>query len=345
MTRPKTEQSPIKKSKRTKRPEFKFIDLFAGIGGIRMAFEGEGGECVFSSEWDAQAAQSYEAYFGEKPAGDITKIPNSEIPNHDILVGGFPCQAFSIMGDKKGFLDTRGTLFFEIERILRDKQPKAFLLENVRNLVSHDKGRTLKTILDHLRDLNYFVHWKVLNALDYNLPQKRDRIMIVGFKDNHPFSWPEKVPLQKTLSQILEDDEDVDLKHFASKKIQASVKDRLANKTLPPSPWICHENKSGNISPLPYSCALRAGASYNYLLVNGIRRLSPRENLRLQGFPEDYPIVVPDSAIRKQCGNSVPVSMIKSVAHAMINAMKQEPITFNGLAININSGQLEIAAY
>lgn len=309
---------------------FQFIDLFAGIGGIRLAFEAMGGKCVFSSEWDEQAAKSYEAHFGDKPAGDITKIPNSDIPNHDILVGGFPCQAFSIMGDKKGFADTRGTLFFEIERILREKKPNAFLLENVRNLVSHDKGRTLKTILEHLKALDYYVHWKVLNALDYDLPQKRDRVMIVGFKTNHPFEWPKKIPLKKTLADILQDDSEVDKKHFASEMVRKSVLARLTGKTLPPAPWICHENKSGNISPLPYSCALRAGASYNYLLVNGIRRLSPRENLRIQGFPEDYPIVVPDSAIRKQCGNSVPVSMIKAVARSMIEAMKNPPISHNG---------------
>jgi len=159
-----------------------FIDLFAGIGGIRLGLERAGCICKFSSEWDEEAAQTYEAYFHERPAGDITKVDSSQIPDHDILAGGFPCQAFSIMGDMKGFGDTRGTLFFEIERILRDKSPRAFLLENVRNLVSHDRGRTFKVILGRLRDLGYSVHWKILNALDFNLPQKRERVIIVGSK-------------------------------------------------------------------------------------------------------------------------------------------------------------------
>ena len=202
-------QKSIHRTKRNilKTKNLKFIDLFAGIGGIRLAFERAGGECVFSSEWDASAAKTYEAYFGDTPMGDITKIPNSDIPEHDILVGGFPCQAFSIMGGMKGFGDTRGTLFFEIERILQEKQPKAFLLENVRNLVAHDKGQTFKVILEHLKLLGYHVHWRVLNAHDYNLPQKRTRVMIVGFKENRPFEWPQPQPLKKTLADILEPDE------------------------------------------------------------------------------------------------------------------------------------------
>jgi DNA (cytosine-5)-methyltransferase 1 len=320
----------------------KFIDLFAGIGGIRLGFERSGAECVFSSEWDADAGTTYEAHFGERPQGDITKIPNSAIPDHDILVGGFPCQAFSIIGGMKGFGDTRGTLFFEIERILKAKQPRAFLLENVRNLTAHDKGQTFKVILEHLKLLGYHVHWRVLNALDFNLPQKRERVIIVGFKDNHPFEWPTPQPLRKTLSQVLEPDDLVSEKHFASEKIRLSVEARLIGKKCPPKPWICHENKAGNISPLPYSCALRAGASYNYLLVNGYRRLTPRENLRLQGFPEDFPMVVADSAIRKQCGNSVPVAMIEAVAKQVVAALNEKPIRINGLPVAFYDGQLEV---
>jgi DNA (cytosine-5)-methyltransferase 1 len=320
---------------------FKFIDLFAGIGGIRLGLQRAGGECVFSSEWDDEAARTYEAYFGHRPAGDITKIPSQEIPDHDILAGGFPCQAFSIIGDKKGFSDTRGTLFFEIERILQDKKPKAFLLENVRNLVSHDSGKTFKVILEHLFALGYQVFWRILNALDYNLPQKRERVIIVGFLENRPFEWPHKKELAITLDQILEKDESVNGKHFASEAIRKSVASRLEGKKLPPKPWICHENKSGNISPLPYSCALRAGASYNYLLVNGERRLTPRENLRLQGFPEDFPTVVSDSAIRKQCGNSVPVSMLEAVSKQIVIALAKPLDSANSSMFN-PSIQLEL---
>ena len=332
--------APRKKDGKSR--SYKFIDLFSGIGGIRLGFERAGGKCVFSSEWDADATKTYEAYFGDQPAGDITKIQNTDIPDHDILAGGFPCQAFSIIGGMKGFGDTRGTLFFEIERILRAKHPKAFLLENVRNLVSHDKGQTFKVILEHLKLLKYHVHWRILNALDYNLPQKRERVIIVGFKENHPFEWPHEQPLKKTLAEVLEADDAVKKKHFASEAVRLSVEARLKGKKLPPVPWISHENKAGNISPLPYSCALRAGASYNYLLVNGKRRLTPRENLRLQGFPEDFPLVVSDSAIRKQCGNSVPVAMIEAVANQVVAALAEKPLEINGTPLRIDAGQLEM---
>ncbi|CAK0760770.1 Modification methylase NgoBI [Gammaproteobacteria bacterium] len=322
--------------------KLRFIDLFAGIGGIRLGLERAGGRCVFSSEWDTDAAKTYEAYFGDKPAGDITKVQNSDIPDHDILAGGFPCQAFSIIGGMKGFGDTRGTLFFEIERILHTKHPKAFLLENVRNLVSHDKGQTFKVILERLRTLGYHVHWRILNALHYNLPQKRERVIIVGFKENHPFEWPHYQSLKKTLATVLEPDELVNKKYFTSEMVRLSVEERLVGKKLPAVPWICHENKAGNISPLPYSCALRAGASYNYLLVNGKHRLTPRENLRLQGFPEDFPTVVPDSAIRKQCGNSVPVTMIEAVAKQVVAALAEKPLAIHLTPPCTDAGQLEM---
>src|SRR5581483_3232266 len=157
---------------------YAFIDLFAGIGGIRIAFERAGARCVFSSEWDGPCQDVYEANFGERPAGDIAAVPSADIPSHDILAGGFPCQAFSIIGDRMGFADTRGTLFFEIERILRDKRPRAFLLENVKQLVTHDRGRTFRTILGKLKALGYHTHWTVLNGLDFGVPQKRERTII-----------------------------------------------------------------------------------------------------------------------------------------------------------------------
>ncbi len=301
-----------------------FIDLFAGIGGMRLGLESAGGECVFSSEWDPMARQSYKAFFGDKPHGDITRIPSQDIPSHSVLAGGFPCQAFSIIGDKQGFADTRGTLFFSIERILRDKRPVGFLLENVKNLTSHDSGRTFDTILRRLRDLGYKVHWKVLNALDFGLPQKRERVIIVGWRgEGDSFPWPTRRMPRLSLSAILERDALVDRRYFASLAVRSSVRQRLKGKTLPKKPWICHENKSGNISPLSYSCALRAGASYNYLLVNGVRRLTARENLRLQGFPESFPVVVSDAAIRRQCGNSVPVPMIAAVAKALLKIVRR----------------------
>ena len=302
---------------------FKFIDLFAGIGGIRLGFESVGGRCVFSSEIDEDACKTYEANFGEHPSGDITKIEAGDIPDFDILLAGFPCQAFSIIGKKEGFAnETCGTLFFEVERILKEKRPKAFMLENVRNLVAHDNGNTFKVIKKHLEALGYHVHAKVLNALEYGVPQKRERIIIVGFLENVLFSFPESVPEneRKTLSDILE--ADVDKKYYVRDQIRESRLARLKNKEYP-KPYISHENMAGSITPHPYSSALRAGASANYILINDERRPTEREMLRLQGFPDDYKIVVAYGKMKKQCGNSVAVPVIKAVAREMLTSLKQ----------------------
>lgn len=298
---------------------FKFIDLFAGIGGIRLGFEHVGGECVFSSEWDIHAQKTYEANFGEKPYGDITAIKPSMIPNHDVLLGGFPCQAFSIIGKMNGFDDTRGTLFFNIANILKEKRPKAFMLENVKQLKTHDKGNTFKIIIKTLEDLGYKVYHTVLNALDFGVPQKRERTFIVGFLDHSvDFSFP-KGGRSYDLSTVLEKDCDVEDKYFVNDVIKQNRLDNLKKEPSFPSIW--HQNVSGNVSPLPYSCALRAGASYNYLLVNGVRRPTPRELLRLQGFPDSYKIVVPYTQLRKQAGNSVAVPVIKAIAEKMVEAV------------------------
>ncbi|MFH1713528.1 MAG: DNA cytosine methyltransferase [Candidatus Jacksonbacteria bacterium] len=306
---------------------FTFIDLFAGIGGIRIAFERNGGKCVFTSEWDEPCKVMYEANFGEKPLGDITKIDASEVPDHDILTGGFPCQSFSILGNKLGFADTRGTLFFDIERILKAKQPKAFLLENVKQLTTHNKGATFKVILERLGELGYFIHYKVLNGLDFGVPQKRERVLLVGFRENYFFEFPKNGTEPKTLSDILEPDEQINKKHFLSeyfrKKLRRKLKEQNKMPRIRPSVW--HENKGGNIGMHPYSCALRANGSHNYLTVNGERRFTPREMLRLQGFPDTFKIVVPDAQARKQAGNSVVVPKIEAVARAMIQAMNQKP--------------------
>jgi DNA (cytosine-5)-methyltransferase 1 len=301
-----------------------FIDLFAGIGGMRIPFDELGYRCVFSSEWDASARRTYEAWFGERPAGDITQIDVDDIPPHQLLVAGFPCQAFSIMGKGLGFADTRGTLFFEIERVLRRRRPSMVLLENVKQLRTHDGGRTLDVILETLEDIGYAVDWRVLNALDFGLPQKRERILIVGFLDAdvlRKFEWP-MGERDFDLTDVLEPDADVDPRYFASSHIVARRRERVAGKAVfYPSVW--HENKSGNISVLEYSCALRTGASYNYLIVNGVRRPTPRELLRFQGFPDRLPIVVSYHEMRRQTGNAVPVSMIRAVARAMDAARVQ----------------------
>lgn len=293
----------------------RFIDLFAGIGGIRLPFDELGYKCVFSSEWDKKACETYYANFGEQPAGDITKIDEKDIPKFDICLAGFPCQAFSIMGKMQGFEDTRGTMFFEIERILKYHMPQVILLENVKQLISHDKGNTFKVILNHLEALGYTVKYKVLNALDFGLPQKRERIIIVGFLDKNKaelFNF-DFVKAKYDLEDILEAEDKIDKSFYASENIRNKRAQKVIGKEVfYPSVW--HENKSGNISVLDHSCALRTGASYNYLLVNGVRRFTPRELLRLQGFPDSYKIVVSNQEIRRQTGNSVAVPMIRMVA-------------------------------
>lgn len=302
---------------------FRFIDLFAGIGGIRIGFESVGGHCVFSSEFDENACKTYEANFGEHPSGDITKIDAKDIPDFDILLGGFPCQAFSIIGKKEGFEnETCGTLFFEIERILREKKPKAFMLENVKNLVAHDKGKTFKIIKAHLEALGYNVYAQVLNALDYGLPQKRERIIIVGFKDNIMFTFPEPVPISKCKKLVDVLETDVDAKYYVKENIKKSRLMRLKDPNYP-KPYISHENMAGSVTPHPYSSCLRAGASANYILINDERRPTERELLRLQGFPDSFKIVVPYGQIRHQTGNSVAIPVISAVAKQMIFYLKQ----------------------
>lgn len=299
----------------------RYVDLFCGIGGFRVAIQntaprfGYSPQCVLSSDIDEDCQKAYEGNFGERPLGDIRAVKEASVPDHDILLAGFPCQPFSIIGHMKGFDDTRGTLFFEIARILAAKRPKAFVLENVKLLAGHNKGRTLSRILDTLRELGYQVTWKVLNALHFGLPQKRERVFIVGFRQATTFNWPtEKVPMKPLSSLLLKN---VPKRFFASDHIRLrrwSVLKPVAEPTI----W--HENKGGHISAYPFSCALRAGASYNYLLVDGKRRLTPREMLRLQGFPDDYEIHCTDSQTRKQAGNSVAVPVVEAVLGAVFSA-------------------------
>ncbi|MGK7946211.1 MAG: DNA cytosine methyltransferase [Microcystaceae cyanobacterium] len=304
----------------------RYVDLFCGIGGFRIAADQVFqqydviSDCVFSSEIDTHARKMYEANFGEKPGGDITKVATNQIPDHDLLLAGFPCQPFSICGDLKGFEDTRGTLFFDIARILEAKKPYAFVLENVKQLVGHKQGKTLQTILKILADLGYYFTYKVLNALEFGLPQKRERVFIVGCLEPINFKWESKqIPFQ-SLSSILESN--VPFSYYASEKIQNSRLEKYTGKQYE-QPTIWHENKSGHISAYPYSCAMRAGASYNYLLVDGKRRLTEREMLRLQGFPEDFKIVCSYTAIRKLVGNSVAIPCVFYVLNSLVKAVEE----------------------
>lgn len=293
-----------------------FIDLFAGIGGIRLPYDELGHRCVFSSEWDKAAADTYEANFGERPQGDITQIEAESIPHHDLLLAGFPCQAFSIMGKREGFADTRGTMFFEIERILQYHHPAVIMLENVKQLVTHDHGNTFKVIIEKLTGLGYHLKWKILNALDFGVPQKRERVIVVGFLSRERyeafnFDFP-NTPYD--LNNVLEPEGKIDASYYASERILIKRREKTSGKSIfYPSVW--HENKAGDISIHPYACALRTGASYNYQLINGIRRPTSRELLRLQGFPDSFKIVVSNQEIRRQTGNSVAVPMIRAIAN------------------------------
>jgi len=300
----------------------RYIDLFCGIGGFRLAIQNVGQrfgvktECVFSTDIDPGCQKAYEANFGERPHGDITKIDSQDIPRHDILLAGFPCQPFSIIGNGKGFDDTRGTLFFEIARILEAKKPRAFVLENVKQLVGHNSGRTLSRIIEVLKQLGYHSDYMILNALNFGLPQKRERVFIVGFSRPVLFLWPQGGVPMKPLKEILEPNPPP--KYFASEYIR---KKRHSVRKPTKEPTIWHENKSGNIGVYPYSCALRAGASYNYLLVNGERRLTPREMLRLQGFPDSFKIVCNYAQTRKQAGNALPVPVAEAVIAEVFKAL------------------------
>lgn len=302
--------------------KYKTIDLFAGIGGIRLGFEAYGCETVFASEWDKAAQDMYEINFGIRPFGDINDIAPEDIPDHDILLAGFPCQPFSIAGKGLGFADTRGTLFFNIEAILEAKKPQAFLLENVKRLTTHDNGQTFAVILEKLKNLGYTVYHKVFNSLDFGLPQKRERIYIVGFREPIHFKFPKPLGYYKSLNEILQPDNEVPKNYYISTELREKRFNSV--KGVPPFPSIWHENIGGNISALPYSCALRAGGSYNYLVVNGERRLTDREMLRLQGFPDSFKINIPYSQSRKVAGNSVSVPVIQAIAGEMMNSLHNQ---------------------
>lgn len=337
---------------------FKFIDLFAGIGGIRIPFQQLGGKCVFTSEWDKFSQKVYATNFGEMPSGDITLVPAKLIPDHDILLGGFPCQAFSQAGLRRGFSETRGTMFFEIQRILAEKRPKAFMLENVKQLKGHDKGRTLQTILDILEGnnsqeipddvpmsdearkalsakLNYQVFYKVLRAGDFGVPQNRERIFIVGFDRDYfgegidfesVFNWP-IAPLTPTrLGDILEDSSKLDSKYTLSEKLWSGHQRRKEE----------HKEKGNGFgyslfnadSPYANTISARYYKDGSEILIDQShlgkrpRKLTPRECARLQGFPENYIVdAVSDAQTYKQFGNSVCVAVIRAIATQMITAI------------------------
>ncbi len=297
---------------------FKFIDLFAGIGGIRIPFNEFGGKCVFSSEWDKYSQITYEANFDHKPHGDITKIDEKNIPKFDILLGGFPCQAFSIAGKKLGFEDTRGTLFFDIARILNHHKPSAFLLENVKGLVNHNKKQTFKVIVNTLIDLGYHVKYKVLNAKDFGIPQNRERIYIIGFLDDVDFIFPEPLGIKTKVGDIL--DKKVDQKYTLSDKLWSSHQAR--KKRNKEKGWGFGYSSFNENSEYTSTISARYYKDGSEILIEqqgkNPRKLTPREASRLQGFPEDFIIPVSDTQAYKQFGNSVAVPVIRELAKEML---------------------------
>lgn len=305
----------------------KIVDLFAGIGGIRLGFEQAFGdiECVFTSEINKFANMTYKANFGDDHIfGDITKIDENDVPDHDILLAGFPCQPFSQAGLKKGFTDTRGTLFFDIERILLAKQPKAFLLENVKQLKGHDKGRTFQTIIDHLNKAGYKVFYEILKARDFGLPQNRERIYIVGFLDHSiNFEFPKPTNLPTRVGDILDDI--VDEKYTISDKLWSGHKRRkelnkLNGKGFGYSLFNKESKYTNTISARYY----KDGSEILIEQENkNPRKLTPREAARLQGFPEEYVIPVSDAQAYKQFGNSVAVPVIKAIATEIKKALNK----------------------
>ena len=324
-----------------KKPEkFTFIDLFAGIGGMRLAFQRTGGRCVFSSEWDGPAQKTYFTNFGEVPFGDITRI-EQEVPKHDVLVAGFPCQAFSIAGFKGGFEDTRGTLFFDVARIIDARRPTAFLLENVKGLASHDRGRTLNVITQTLtEDLGYHVQMQIVNARDFGVPQNRERVFIVGFRTQAAasrFAFPEPSKKSTTIADIKERDV-VPTKYYLSDRYLQTLishRDRHAAKGNGFGFEIKNDDDTANAivvggmgreRNLVVDKRLRDFTPQTNIKgpVNrlGIRKMTPREWARLQGFPDSFVIPVADAQAYKQFGNSVAVPAVEATARKIITALQ-----------------------
>ena len=303
---------------------YKFIDLFAGIGGMRLAFERNGGECVFSSEWDKYSQKTYFENFGEMPAGDITQIDPKDVPNHNILIGGFPCQPFSTIGKREGFEHaTQGTLFFDIVRILQEKKPEAFLLENVAGLISHNSGQTYKQIIKTLKkELGYFVDARVLNSADFGVPQHRRRIYIVGFsnkisaRNNFSFAWPKAHTERKGIGQFIE-------KHQDGYCISKHLQDVYMYKKDDGRPQIVDEQSDIQVKTLcsTYHKIQRLTGTFVKDGKTGLRLLSHNECKAIMGFPKDFKFPVSRTQMYRQMGNSVAIPVVQAIAKEMVKTL------------------------
>lgn len=311
-----------------------FIDLFAGIGGFRIALERQGAECVFSSEWDKDAQKTYYENFGEIPKGDITQINEKDIPKHDILCGGFPCQAFSISGKQRGFNDTRGTLFFDIARIVEHHKPKVVFLENVKNLTKHYHGNTLKIILRTLEDLGYNVFYQVLVASHYGVPQQRERIYIIGFRKDLGiinFQFPKPTYKKIFVKDILEDEEKAkdcivnrtDLKFWKRDETPSLKLIQIGQINNGGQGERIYSINGHAVTLSAYGGGV-AGKTGAYLVNGKIRRLTPRECARVQGFPEWFKIPINKYQAYKQFGNSISIPVVESIFENINESLYQE---------------------
>lgn len=307
---------------------YKFIDLFSGMGGFRIAFERQGAKCVFSSDIDKYAQQTYFMNFGEVPAGDITKIASDEIPDHDILCAGFPCQPFSLAGRRLGFEDTRGTLFFEVARILKEKRPKAFFLENVKGLTNHDDGKTLEVILKTLKEIGYDYKYEVLNAKNYNVPQNRERWYCVGIRhdldiDIDKFQFPKPVRLDYKLSKIIEENV-VSNEYKVSARCKENIEHFVKEKEIKISPYtLAYDIRpsrcmfvKGDVSNC-LTAKMGTGGNNVPVVISQMRKLTERECLRLMGYPDSYKVNTGFQTY-KQIGNSVVVPVITLIAEELV---------------------------
>ncbi len=308
--------------------KFAFVDLFAGTGGIRLPFDELGGTCVMSSEWDKFAQQTYEANFGEKPFGDICKIDEKKVPKCNLILGGFPCQPFSNAGLKKGFEDTRGTMFFEIARIIKEKKPEILFLENVKGFKNHDKGNTFKTIAGVLDELGYNLSAQVLNAKDFGVPQNRERFYMISlrrdkFGKDTFFKFPEPPKTKTRLGDILE--KDVPEKYTISDKLWAGHQRRKKEHQAKGNGFgYCLFNEDSEYTS---TISARYHKDGSEILIEqkgkNPRKLTPREAARLQGYPEDFKIVVSDCQAYHQFGNAVAVPVIRALANALKPYLEQ----------------------
>ena len=305
---------------------YTFIDLFAGLGGFRLALESLGAKCVYSNEWDIPAQEVYVNNFGDTPDGDITKVDEKTIPTHDILCAGFPCQAFSISGKQRGFDDSRGTLFFDVARIVKEKLPKVVFLENVKNFATHDEGRTLSVVKATMEELGYTFHQKVLNAVDFGIPQKRERIYMVCFRKDiprAPFNYPRPFPLMRHVEDFLLDDESLVRNLYINRPdtyYNGEKDDRYSNTSI----RLGIVNKGGqgeriySTKGIAITLSAYGGGAFaktgGYLVNGKPRKLHPRECARIMGYPDSYIIAKNANQAYKQFGNSVVIDVLQYIA-------------------------------